>query len=167
MLHADLSHLMANITFGLVVLGLAMARYGAGCALLAACLAGAGGNLTRALLHLEIPSLGASGMVMGGLGLLAIQSLSLRRSAPTAGKYIAGGILGGFMLFVLVGLDPHSDVIAHFGGFVCGLILGGGLTLVSQKTLLRRAVNALAGTALAALILLTWMLAFRDWVPPH
>ena len=52
MLHGDFSHLMANITFGLVVLGLAMARYGAGCALLAAYLAGAGGNFARALLHL-------------------------------------------------------------------------------------------------------------------
>src|SRR2546427_200087 len=31
LLHADLAHLMANITFGLLVLGLAMARYGAGC----------------------------------------------------------------------------------------------------------------------------------------
>ncbi len=39
MLHGDLAHLMANITFGLVVLGLAMARYGPGCALLAAYLA--------------------------------------------------------------------------------------------------------------------------------
>ena len=165
LLHADLAHLMANITFGLLVLGLAMARYGAGCALLAAYLAGAAGNLARALLHLEIPSLGASGMVMGGLGLLAIQSLSLRRSTPTAGKYIVGGILGGFMLFVLVGLNPHSDVIAHLGGFVCGLILGGALTLVSQKTLLRPAVNILAGTALAALILLTWTLACRDLLP--
>ena len=162
LLHADLAHLMANITFGLLVLGLAMARYGAGCALLAAYLAGAGGNLARALLHLEIPSLGASGMVMGGLGLLAIQSLPLRRSTPTAGKYVVGGILGGFMLFVLVGLDPHSDVIAHLGGFVCGLILGGALTLVSQKTLLRPAVNVLTGTGLAALIILTWTLACRD-----
>src|SRR2546427_667390 len=147
---------------GLVVLGLAMARDGAGCALLAAYLAGAGGNFARAVLHLEDPSLGASGMVMGGLGLLAIQSLSLRNSNPAAGKYIVGGILGGFMLFVLVGLDPHSDVIAHLGGFVCGLIQGGGLTLVSQKTLLRPAVNVLTGTALAALILLSWTLACRD-----
>jgi rhomboid protease GluP len=165
LLHGDLAHLMANITFGLVVLGLAMARYGAGCALLAAYLAGAGGNLARALLHLEIPSLGASGMVMGGLGLLAIQSLSLRHSNPTAGRYIVGGILGGFMLFVLFGLDPHSDVIAHLGGFVCGLILGGALALVSQKTLLRPAVNVLAGTALVALIMLTWALACRDLLP--
>src|SRR6185503_14713839 len=121
LLHGDLSHLMANITFGLLVLGLAMGRYGAGCALLAAYFAGAVGNLPRVLLHLEIPSLGASGMVMGGLGMLAVQSLSLRHSNPSAGRHIVGGILGGGMLFVLVGLDPHSDVMAHFGGFVCGL----------------------------------------------
>jgi membrane associated rhomboid family serine protease len=165
LLHGDLAHLMANITFGVVVLGLAMARYGAGCALLAAYLAGAGGNLARALLHLETSSLGASGMVMGGLGLLAIQSLSLRHSAPNAGKYIAGGILGGFMLFVLVGLDPHTDVIAHLGGFVCGLIQGAGLALVSQKALLRPAVNILAGTALVALIILSWAMAYRDLLP--
>src|SRR3989441_2735864 len=162
MLHGDLAHLMANITFGLVVLGLAMARYGAGCALLAAYLAGAGGNLARALLHLQIPSLGASGMVMGGLGLLAIQPLSLRHSHPTAGKNMAGGILGGFMLFVLFGLDPHSDVIAHLGGFFFGLILGVALTFILQKTLLRPTVNVLTGTGLAALIILTWTLACRD-----
>jgi membrane associated rhomboid family serine protease len=165
LLHADLAHLMANSTFGLVVLGLAMARYGAGCALLAAYLAGAGGNLARVLLHLENPSLGASGMVMGGLGLLAIQSLSLRHSAPAPGRYIIGGILGGCMLFVLVGLDPHSDVIAHLGGFVCGLILGGGLTLVPQKALLRPNINVLAGTAWVGLIILTWTLAGRDLGP--
>jgi membrane associated rhomboid family serine protease len=165
LLHGDLAHLMANLTFGAVVLGLAMARYGAGCALLAAFLAGAGGNFARALLHSELPSLGASGMVMGGLGLLAIQSLSLRQSNPISGKYIAGGILGGLMLFVLVGLDPHSDVIAHLGGFVCGLLQGAGLTLVTQKTLLRPGVNIFAGTALIALIILTWTLACRDLVP--
>jgi rhomboid protease GluP len=164
LLHGDLSHLMANLTFGFVVLGLAMARYGAGCALLAACLAGAGGNLARALLHSEIPSLGASGMVMGGLGLLAIQSLSLRHSTPAAGKYIVGGILGGVMLFVLVGLDPRSDVIAHLGGFVSGLILGGVLSLISQSTLLRQSVNLCAGTALVVLIILAWTLACSELV---
>jgi len=69
------------------------------------------------------------------------------------------------MLFVLFGLDPHSDVIAHLGGFICGLILGGGLALVSQKTLLRPAVNVFSGTALAALIILTWAMACRDLSP--
>ena len=165
LLHGDLAHLMANITIGLVVFGLAMARYGAGCALLAAYLAGAAGNLARAVLDSDIPSLGASGMVMGGLGLLAIQSLSLRRVHPASRKYIVGGMLGGFMLLVLLGLDPRSDVLAHVGGFIGGLILGAGLALVPQRTLLRPTVNFLTGMLLAALIVLSWLLAIRDFVP--
>jgi membrane associated rhomboid family serine protease len=165
MLHADFAHLMANITFGLVVLGLAMARYGAGCALLAAYLSGAGGNLARALLDPEVSSLGASGMVMGGLGLIAIQSLGHRYSNPPARKYVASGILGGLMLFVLFGLDPHSDVIAHLGGFVCGLIQGAALAVVPHKTLYRPVVNVLAGAVLAALIILSWTIACWGLLP--
>ncbi|HTG42933.1 MAG TPA: rhomboid family intramembrane serine protease, partial [Verrucomicrobiae bacterium] len=44
LLHADLAHLMANATFGVVFLGFAMARFGPGLALLAAYLAGVIGN---------------------------------------------------------------------------------------------------------------------------
>jgi hypothetical protein len=68
------------------------------------------------------------------------------------------------MLFVLVGLDPRSDVIAHLGGFVSGLLLGGALSLVSQSTLLRQSVNVFAGTALVVLIALAWTMACKDWV---
>ncbi len=80
-LHGDAAHLAANATVGLVLLGLAMGRYGTGAGLLAAYLAGAGGNALGWLLS-EAPhlSLGASGMVMGSLGLIAVQSLSLLRS---------------------------------------------------------------------------------------
>ena len=69
------------------------------------------------------------------------------------------------MLFVLVGLDPHSDVMAHLGGFVCGLILGGALAVVPQKALYRPAVNVLAGGVLAALIILSWTIACRELLP--
>ena len=79
-LHADLAHLATNATLGLVLLGLAMGRYGTGAGLLAAYLAGAGGNLVAGLISLQTHrSLGASGMVTGALGLLAAQSFSLWR----------------------------------------------------------------------------------------
>src|SRR5579883_1758017 len=42
-LHADLAHLASNCTFGLLLLGLAMGRYGTGVGLLAAYLSGVGG----------------------------------------------------------------------------------------------------------------------------
>ena len=115
-LHADLAHLATNTTLGLVLLGLAMGRYGTGAGLLAAYLAGAGGNLVAGLISLQTHrSLGASGMVMGALGLLAAQSFSLRRQTPHAIKFILGGICGGVMLFVLLALTPGTNVMAASG----------------------------------------------------
>lgn len=86
-LHADLAHLAANATIGIVLLGLAMGRYGTGTGLLAAYLAGAGGNLF-AWFFAATPhnSLGASGMVMGCLGLIAVQSLLALQTSSTQPK---------------------------------------------------------------------------------
>ena len=161
MLHADVAHLMANVSIGFVVFGLAMGRYGAGCALLAAYLAGVGGNVAGLLFYPEpYRGLGASGMVMGGLGLLTVQTLSLRRENPHAVRHIISGVLAGFLLFVLLGLNPASDVVAHVGGFVSGLAIGGVLTLFPAKTANEK-FDFVSKLLLAALVILTWTLALR------
>jgi len=83
LLHADFAHLATNAVFGFVLLGMAMGRYGTGVGLLAAYLAGAGGNLAAWLVYGQTHrGLGASGVVMGALGLLAVQSVSLLRKNP-------------------------------------------------------------------------------------
>jgi rhomboid protease GluP len=159
-LHGDLAHLAGNATFGLVLLGLAMGRYGTGIGLLAAYLAGAGGNVVAFLMSAKHLSLGASGMVMGGLGLLAIQSPSLWRQSPRAAKLLLSGVFGGIMLFVLLGLTPGTDVLAHCGGFAGGLLLGGLLSLVPdlrQKPL----PNLLSGLLFALLVIWPWWLALQ------
>jgi membrane associated rhomboid family serine protease len=161
-LHADLAHLAANATLGLVLLGLAMGRYGTGAGLLAAYLAGAGGNLVAGLLSLQTHrSLGASGMVMGCLGLLAVQSFSLWRQTPHAPKFILSGIGGGVMLFVLLALTPGTDVMAHLGGFVSGLVLGALLSLV-PATAQKPKANLLSGLVFALLVIVPWWLALRS-----
>ncbi len=161
-LHADLAHLATNAATGLILLGLAMGHYGTGAGLLAAYLAGAGGNLLAGLASLQTHrSLGASGMVMGGLGLLAVQSLSLWRQTPHAWKYFLSGVCGGVMLFVLLALTPGTDVMAHLGGFTGGLVLGGVLSLVpavAQKP----GANLLSGLAFAILVIVPWWLAWRN-----
>ena len=163
-LHGDIAHLAANATIGLVLLGLAMGLYGTGAGLLAAYLAGAGGNIIAWLLSAELHrSLGSSGMVMGSLGLLAVQSFSFWRQTPRAGKYIVSGIFGGVMLFVLLGLTPGTDVLAHFGGFATGLVLGGILTLipgVAQKA----KTNLVCGLLFALLVIVPWCLALSKVV---
>jgi len=158
-LHADLAHLATNATLGVVLLGLAMGRFGTGPGLLAAYLAGAGGNLLAGLLSLHSHrSLGASGMVMASLGLLAGQSFSLWRQTPHAMKFILSGICGGVMLFVLLALTPGTDVMAHLGGFASGLLLGALLSLVPASAQ-KPTANLLSGLVFALLVIIPWWLA--------
>jgi hypothetical protein len=97
-------------------------------------------------------------MVMGGLGLLAVQSFSLSKQTPHAAKYIYSGIFGGLMLFVLLGLAPGTDVMAHFGGFVTGLLLG--IALMRAPGFTQSAVaNLLGGLVFALLVIIPWWLA--------
>jgi membrane associated rhomboid family serine protease len=160
-LHADAGHLAANASLGFVLLGLVMGRYGTGVGLLAAYLSGVAGNLAAWLLapgpH---RSLGASGMVLGCLGLLAAQACSLRARDAMTPRLILSGVLAGVMLFVLLGLGPGTDVVAHLGGFLAGLLLGAALA--SVPSLAQRAgSNLLCGLVFGGLIILPWWLAFR------
>jgi membrane associated rhomboid family serine protease len=163
-LHADAAHLTSNAVFGLVLLGLAMGRYGTGVGLLAAFLAGAGGNVATWLVYRDHHSLGASGMVMGSLGLLAAQTLLFARKNPPPLKYTLSGVIAGGLLFVLLGLSPGTDVLAHLGGFISGLLIG-CLLLFFPRCQNRGAVNLLAGLVFAFLAVCAWWLALRSIRP--
>ena len=161
-LHGDLSHLISNVTFGIIVLGLAMGRFGAGITLLATLFSGALGNI----LHLCIEKrpyfgLGSSGMMMGALGMLAVHSLSLWRSNPKAARYILSGVGAGVLIFVLFGVSLTSDVVAHFGGFVGGLIFGAILALAPAKWVRHRAADQAALFFFVTFSALMWILALR------
>ena len=160
LLHADLGHLATNALFGFLLLGLAMGRYGTGVGLLAAFLAGVVGNVASGNLH-ESPfqGLGASGVVMGALGLLTVQSFGLLRNHPNRLKMTFGSIAGGVLLFVLLGFSPNSDVIAHGGGFLAGIGLGFLLGSTSSQ---RHWLNRASGIGFAGLIIWTWTLALRS-----
>ncbi len=142
-----------------MLLGVALGQYGTGIGLLAAYLAGAGGNVADRLAYGGgHHSLGASGMVMGALGMVAVQSFALRGELPYARRIILAGIAGGLMLFVLLGLSPEADVVAHVGGFVCGAILGILLSLESRY-LRNVSLNVIAAVIFALLVIIPWRLA--------
>ena len=159
-LHVDVGHLAANVSTGIVVLGLAMGRYGAGWTLLATLFAGALGNLAGWMLHTTpYRGLGASGVVMGGLGLLAVQSVALWRDPFAARRSLLTGVIAGTLLFVLFGLNPKSDVVAHTGGFVGGLLLGALLNLLPSRRARETRADRLAGAAAIVLAAVCWALA--------
>jgi membrane associated rhomboid family serine protease len=162
-LHENLEHLAANLVTGGLFLGLAMARYGPGVAMLAAFLAGAAGNCADLVVYSGgSQSLGASGMVMGALGLLSVHSFSIWRKYPPARRLVLRGAAAGFLILVLLGFGPGTDMLAHVGGFLAGAVLGLALNAVRPALLQRGTVNVLAGLALAALVTAAWSQAVRS-----
>jgi membrane associated rhomboid family serine protease len=163
-LHADLPHLAANATTGLVLLGVAMGTQGPGIGLLTSFLAGVGGNLAGLLFYSGRHfGLGASGMIMGALGLLSAQWLALLRHGITPRQLAVRGVLSGCLLLVLLGLSPREnvDVLAHVVGFVSGLAFGAVLALCPPRLLQRAWVNGTAVALCTALVAVSWRLALR------
>jgi membrane associated rhomboid family serine protease len=161
-LHADLGHLATNAALGLLLSGLVMGRFGTGLGLLSICLTGIGGNLASWLLastpHI---SLGASGMVMGCVGLLTAQRPSQFWTSPPPYRKLVTSLCGGIMLFVLLGLEPKSDVVAHGGGFLSGLMIGWILCLAPTRWR-KPSSDLAAGIVFVLLVTLPWLIALRD-----
>jgi rhomboid protease GluP len=162
-LHENLPHLMANATTGFILLGLAMARYGAGVGLLAAFLAGAAGNVAGwAFYPHPYQSLGASGMVMGALGLITVQSFAFWRAYRSGARFFLRAVAAGVLILVLLGFSPQADVVAHVGGFICGALFGCVLGHCRPEMLQRRPANLAGIAVLAGLLVATWRLALRS-----
>ena len=165
-LHADWGHLASNISIGFVLLGLVMGRWGTATGMLAALLAGVGGNLANWLLAPDRHSLGASTVVMGCIGLLAL----LPHSRPSTPAKVWSGVLGSLggaaMMFMLLGLDPRADVLGHAGGFAGGLILA-ALLRVKSELCRARTANIIAAILLVSLVLMSWNAALSYATTAH
>ncbi|MGZ4963448.1 MAG: rhomboid family intramembrane serine protease [Limisphaerales bacterium] len=156
-LHADMSHLMANMTTGIILLGFAMARFSPGPAVLATYLAGVLGNVAGLYLYRpEHRSLGASGMVMAALGILAVQSFSLWHKDRSFRQLIARAFFASLLILILIGTSPESDVIAHFGGFFGGAIFGYALSWIDPRRLKVFGVNFVCVCLTMLLVAITW-----------
>jgi rhomboid protease GluP len=158
-LHADAGHLASNIALGIPLMGLAMGRFGAGPALLGTLVAGAAGNLLGlALRPFPYVGLGASGVVMGALGMIASQAAPLWRTGRFGARTALTGILAGSALFLITGADPGADLLAHTGGFLTGL--GAGATCASIPPTRQGRVERLSLCAFAAVTAAAWAPVF-------
>ena len=124
-LHADVAHLASNVGTGALTLGFAMGRYGPGTALCLSLVAGAAANIPGVLLRDPTArALGASGVVMAALGLLVGHAVVWWRISRYASKPVWISLGAGVFLFLTLGINPVSDVLAHVGGFFGGILLG-------------------------------------------
>src|SRR5690606_26595581 len=104
--------------------------------LLGTALAGAVGNLFAWFWRAsDYHGLGASGVVMGALGMLAVSLVGDTLAGRISARTLRRGLLGGALLFILLGTSPQSDVLAHAGGFLAGAAVGGLVTLLPVRWL--------------------------------
>lgn len=123
-LHANVSHLISNLTVGGLFILLLCREIGTGLAWSLLLASGALGNLVNA--HFNLPthsSVGASTLVFGAVGLLGAINLIrhrnyLRRRWPMP-------IASALSLLAILGTEgKNTDVGAHFFGFLFGALLG-------------------------------------------
>jgi len=158
-LHSDTQHLVSNLVGGTLFLGMAASGWGIGRALLFAFLAGALGNLLGFLVYAPPHlGLGASGMVFGGLGLSLVSPNSPMISENRWRPAFAATV----MLFALFGLNPESDIVAHFGGLMGGVVIGWvGKHWVRGEVAETEWMDALALVVLGGLVIWSWMSVFQ------
>ena len=109
------------------------------------------GGLASELLRPQIPVIGASGAIVGLIGLLL--AYGIRR----------GGVIGGnirsamtkYAIYILVfSLLPGISLLGHAGGFVGGLLIG--LVVPAGATRSRPIAFLFQALALAGLVLVLW-----------
>lgn len=161
-LHNDIPHLATNVSTGIILLGIAMVYYGAGLSILLAFLAGVFGNVCGLFFHSgDYYGLGASGMVMGALGLLASSGWLSPHFEGSKKLTILRRLIAAIMLFILVGTNPQSDIQAHLGGFFFGLFSGILTVKILKRPSLYYPLNSIAAIIAIALFLFVWWRALR------
>jgi membrane associated rhomboid family serine protease len=164
MLHGDAVHLAMNAATGVFLLGLVMGTFRPGIGLFGAYLTGVASNLAGLLLYTEPHrSLGASGFVLGALGMLTGESIPWLNVKLMPRQLMVRALAGGFLLLILLGVspDPQTDVLAHVTGFLAGIVIGGMLASLPAKWLHKSFLDWLSCATVGALAVLSWWMALR------
>jgi membrane associated rhomboid family serine protease len=162
-LHADLGHLLANVTLG-GILGVLLAQLlGAGLAWLAILIGGGIGNAIVAVLApAEHTAIGASTSVFAALGLLAALAWG-RQAMVWRGLRRWRPIAAAVMLLALLGVGgERTDIGAHVAGLLTGCVAGVGLYFARPYLPLGRKAQLAFGATAIGLFAGSWLAAFAS-----
>jgi membrane associated rhomboid family serine protease len=160
-LHADFSHLIANLGFGILFGYLAGKLLGPGIAWASIVAAGALGNFLDALLMPPTHSaIGASTAVFATLGLVAAYSWRRRPGRAASWPYRWAPLIAAVALLALIGTGgEHTDVLGHLTGFFAGTVLGVVYGTLSFPRSGRPPAQLLAAASTLAVIVGAWVVA--------
>lgn len=161
-LHGDIDHVIGNIVFGAFFAYLAGQYLGSGVAALGSIALASLGNAANAFLQLaQHRSIGASTAVFAALGLVAAVVLGRSRQQPPGWARRWSPAVGAVALLAYTGTgDEHTDVFAHFAGFLAGALGGAVLHGLGGVRPGQLPLQAGTGLAAAALLALAWWRAF-------
>ena len=167
-LHADASHIGANIATGVLFAAFLLPRLGTGVTWLAIVLSGALGNAINAWGYRGDGhgSIGASTACFGALGILVGAEFFARwREPQTRSRWQLVLPLGaglGLLAFLGVGeKGGHVDYMAHCFGLIAGMLEGLVLEAVRVKERASPMVQRAAAGAALGLLGAAWALALR------
>jgi len=165
-LHADGSHLLANLTTGLLFAAFVIPRLGSGGAWLAILVSGALGNALNSWGYRGEPhsSIGASTACFGALGLLVGLELCARwtEQRQRSAWQLVLPIGAGLALLAYLGVGDEGktiDYMAHGWGFAVGTAEGMAAAMCRLKERMTVGWQRVAGVATLALIAAAWVLA--------
>lgn len=160
-LHTDGPHLLANLAAGIWFGVLAGRQLGPGVAWALIVLAASTSNLLEALFGpAEHRAVGASTAVFAALGVLAAHSW--REHYPRARRWSVrwGPLVVGVILLGWFGsAGENTDVVAHVGGFLLGVLAGGIAALRAVRRVLDRVPQWAAGFAALGAVAMAWAIA--------
>jgi len=160
-LHADAGHLLSNLAFG-GVFGLLSGRIlGGGFGWLTILISGAFGNGLNAMVRdADHTSIGASTAVFGALGVMVAHALLPRWSSRESAMKRWSPLIGGILIFAFVGLGgERTDVLAHAGGMLAGLVMGWFGCRVPERWLASGQFQIACGGGALVIVILAWVVA--------
>lgn len=163
-LHVDGPHLAANLVAGVWFGYLAGRQMGVGMAWLVTVIAAGLANLAEALLGAPgHHSVGASTAVFAALGAMAAFSWRERLGRAQRWARRWAPLIAGVALLGWTGsAGEGTDVMAHIGGFVAGVLSGALIARPRVRAQLARLPQWLYGALALSALALAWALALRS-----